>query len=422
MATETIPADTEAKPASTSIPAQGSVLPRLARTAFWVLALSLIGLNGWLAWDQRPLPELSTVEDWIRHDDFRRAKGALDARLQRSPHDGEARIMLARALAGQNDYAGAARQLHEVPFWWPKKAEAVFQEGRFAMAAGRAKQAEAAWKICVANDPLHPTPPRFFTESVQELVQLYNLEERKSEARELLWWAYQQTEPSHHGTILIMSLWVDMYKNDPPQAVSRLRRFVAAAPDDWEAQRALAHNLVSLNQFDEAERVIQACLQALPDDARIWAEWLILLNRRGDRGGLARALAQLPPQADRNPEIWKMRGLYRERTGDPAGAAAAYRQAVELEPTDEDAFYRLAILEPRLGQREQAAAHLARYKQLHEARAHLRESYDAYLDESKQPQVGAGSLGRITSRLAELCDAIGWTREAGAWRGLLARK
>ena len=73
------------------------------------------------------------------------AEPALREHLRRAPHDGELMIMLARALAARGDLLGCARQLHEVPYWWPQKAEAIFREGQSYLQIDRAKDAEHAW-------------------------------------------------------------------------------------------------------------------------------------------------------------------------------------------------------------------------------------------------------------------------------------
>jgi tetratricopeptide (TPR) repeat protein len=341
--------------------------------------------------------------------------------LRRSPHDGEARLMLARVLAAKNDMLACAQQLHQVPDWWPKKHEALFREGQAAMVVGRAKQAEAAWKACVANDPLHPTPPKEFTESVKELISLYNLEQRREEARELLWWAYQQAEPTEHATILIMRVWVELLKNDPSETARKLRRFISAMPDDWEARRALARNEATLGNDREAAHQIDACLHALPGDVRIWRDWLAILAGQGDRDGLAAALAKLPPSAESDATIWRFRGMLREQSSDWQGAADAYRQTIRLQPFEEEAYYKLSIVEERLGESGLADEHRRRYQKLHDAREQLHSVYDAYLYTTQGPQVGKSRLSETITQLAGLCETLGWKRDADAWRLVLKR-
>ena len=117
----------------------------------------LSGFNAWWYWrDTRSLPDLKTVSDWMRHEQYVQAESVLREHLRRSPHDGEARMMLARALAGRGDLLGCARQLHEIPFWWPQKAEALLREGQSYFKIDRAKDAEAAW---LERDQGRPASP-----------------------------------------------------------------------------------------------------------------------------------------------------------------------------------------------------------------------------------------------------------------------
>src|SRR5690349_11859796 len=97
-------------------------LSRIARHAYWPTLLGLAALNAWWWWDARPLPDLRMVNSWIGEDrevgsrssDWwnplevpRNNSGAirvLHRAVRRSPNDGDARIMLSRALAAVKDY------------------------------------------------------------------------------------------------------------------------------------------------------------------------------------------------------------------------------------------------------------------------------------------------------------------------------
>ena len=124
-----------------------------------VLAACLVGFNLWWYWrDTRPLPGLDTISGWIGKGQDDQAEPALREHLRRAPNDGEARMMMARLLGARNDLLGCARQLHEVPFWWPTKADALYREGQAYFMIDRAKDAEAAWLAVTNHDPLHPRP------------------------------------------------------------------------------------------------------------------------------------------------------------------------------------------------------------------------------------------------------------------------
>jgi enediyne biosynthesis protein E4 len=387
---------------------------------FWVLALGLVGLNLWWTWEERPLPNLQAIGLWMARGWYDEAEWALRAHLKRSPNDGEARWMLARALAARNNMAGCLEQVRQIPFWWSRKPEALFREGQAAMVLGRASEAEEAWKQCVLDDPQHPTPAKYFTQAVNELVQLYKWEDRRDEARELLWRALSLTEPADHPTILLMSVWICLLKNDPAEAAAKLARFVAAEPRDYVARRALARATLDLGKTAEARAHIEACLAARPADPLVWRDYLYVLVRLGDRLPLDQALARLPNDANQFPEAWIARGFERQQERDLPAAALAYREAVRLKPFEEDAYYKLALVEKRLGHKLEADQALDRYNTMHSAREELRNLYEGYLGASRGPTANPGALPELGRRLAACCETLGWTREAKAWRQVAA--
>jgi tetratricopeptide (TPR) repeat protein len=399
-------------------PGVGSWLPRFS---YWVLLLGLVGVNSWLAWEGRPLPDLATVSRLMGKELYDEAETVLRAQVRRSPHNGEARMMLARALTARNDLAGAAEQLHGVSFWWPTKSEALFREGQLLMALGRARQAEQAWKACVANDPLHPAPARIFTHATRELIELYRWEQRIDDARDLIWKVYSQVDGSGRASLLILSVWLELLRDEPAQAAEKLSRFVAADAHDWEARLALARALTALGKAVEAEQQIQICLKSRPDDLRAWRSRLAILSLRGGRTEIESALEQHPESAHDDAETWMSRGLASERIGNVRGAAEAYRQTIKRRPGSDEACYRLSIAEDRLGERAQAEEHRRQHQALVEAREQLRRAYDAYLDATRSPHTSRAVLPSTFERLSESCAAVGLQREAQAWPGLRAK-
>ncbi len=155
------------------------------------LLASLSGFNAWWYWrDTRPLPALKTISDWISQERYLEAEPALREHLRRSPHDGEARMMLARALAGRGDLPACASQLHQVPYWSPRKTEALYREGQSYFEIDRAKDAEAAWLELIKDDPLHPLAPEILHDACQALLKLYAIEDRWEDAYPVMWTAY----------------------------------------------------------------------------------------------------------------------------------------------------------------------------------------------------------------------------------------
>ena len=210
------------------------------RLAFWTVIMGLIGLNVWWVWDARPLESTEAISRWIDQKRLQEAEQELRRCLRQSPHHGEARTLLARVLTVRGDFLSSARQLHQVPRWWPTKGEMLLLEGQAFLAADRARDAEAAWKDCLADDPLHLVPAATLAAAARELIGLYRLEGRDDEALAVLWTLYDRAEPANHPSLLARLLRLRVDHEAPADAAATFRRFIETTPDDWEARRALA--------------------------------------------------------------------------------------------------------------------------------------------------------------------------------------
>jgi tetratricopeptide (TPR) repeat protein len=378
-----------------------------------VTIAGLIGFNVWWYWrDTRSVPDLPTIEGWIGRGQAARAEAALRERLRRAPHDGEARMMLARALAALGDMLGCARELHRVAPWFPKKAEALFREGQTYLMIDRAREAEAAFLAVIEADPLHLPGAGLAHDASQELLKLYATEDRWDDAFHVLWTAYDRSAPADRPVLLSMRIRCELQRVAPSESIKLLRRYVAADPHDWEARRALANAEMAVGQSAEALRDIQACIDGRPDDSRAWRDELTMLQSLGDLDAFNAALARAPKDAEAEPEIWIFRGQARERNNDDAGAAGHYRQALERNPNLVNAHYRLAMIEARMGHREDAAAHRERWQALRDARGKLPKVYSDYYAAF---ETGGDTLRAAVRRLAAVCETLGWLRAADGW-------
>ena len=77
-------------------------------TSAGLLVIAIVAAaNAWWYWrDNRVLPDLDRLSHWMRTGSTDRVEPILREHLLRSPHDAEARILLARALAGRGDLLG----------------------------------------------------------------------------------------------------------------------------------------------------------------------------------------------------------------------------------------------------------------------------------------------------------------------------
>jgi Flp pilus assembly protein TadD len=389
------------------------------RAGGWALALALLGLNAWWAWrDVRPVADLPTVTNWIGQERLAEAEWALRERLRRSPHDGEALALLARLQAARGDMLGCGRTLRRVPFWWPTRARLLFMEGQAFKSVDRMADAETAWKELSEFDPLHPMPDDLVAKAVMELLELYALEERWEEARRLIWRAYDRAEPPDRPSLLVMRMRTELERIAPATSVVKLRRFVAAAPEDWEARRALALAEHATGNDREATRLMQACMEERPEDPRGWRDYLKLLHEQGNLDSLDQALARVPAAAADDPAVLRSRAIVQEQRGDWEDAAGTYRRLLDKEKANGESLFRLAAAEERLGQHESARKHRDESRVIRDARGDLNQAFQEYLEASGAERPQPKALAAAVGRLASLCETLGWKREAEAWAQL----
>jgi tetratricopeptide (TPR) repeat protein len=107
---------------------------------------------------------------------------------------------------------------------------------------------------------------------------------------------------------------------EPEIPIGIYQRRLAASPDDLDAHRLLATAYLAGHQYANAQRVIDAGLAVSPNDAA-------LFERRGE---------------------------VRAGTGDPDGALADWRRALELNPENLSPVYSSAFLLERQGRLQEA--------------------------------------------------------------------
>ena len=132
------------------------------------------------------------------------------------------------------------RELDEVPFWCPQKAEALYREGQSYLSLDRARDAERAWLEVIKDDPLHPITPELYHDTCQELLKIYAIEDRWEDAYPIIWKSYDHADPVDHPVLLTMRMRPELERVSQKESIGVLTRYVVAAPDDWEALRALA--------------------------------------------------------------------------------------------------------------------------------------------------------------------------------------
>ncbi len=423
MTPPAVPSTVDVEPTPMSPPTRKSrPTPRRRRVVtliYWVAVLTLVGVNVWIYLrDAREVPATAIIEGWIRQGRYEDAHAELAERLRRHPHDVEAMVLDARALAGKGEYLACADRLHATPDWWPAKRELLLREGEAYLELGLAVKAEKAWLAAVKDDPLHPLPPNLLADAViSSMLNIYTIEERFEDAHNMIWEAYKQSPGPDRARLLEMRIHGELERPAPAATLPRLRQFVSADPDDWEAARALARAEYSAGNYAFAATLLAERLKERPDEPRLWHDWLWLLHQSGDKAELLAAAESAPAAAESLADVWNYRGQARLNRGEFDAAGDAFRRAIEIEPNTPEYHYRLAMLARRLGRTAEAAEHAAIRKRLDESRAKLRTTFGEY-ESALLDAPGAPKLENVVLDLANICRDLGFKRTAAAWLSL----
>lgn len=388
--------------------------PRRSRgpaVLFWSLILAGLAGNAWyLARDYWPLPDLKTINSLIREKKYDEADAALREHLRRSPHNGETMIARAGLLSTRGDNLAAARQLHDVPEWWPNKPDMQLVEGQIFLGENHAREAEAAWLAALRDDPLHPPSPASRTpaEATFHLMRLYALERRTADGVALTWRMHDLLSPADRESLLRARLALEFAPRDRAADAATLKAHAAADPSDWQARRALAAT-GALTGFkgdtSETLATLEKCVKALPDDPLVREDYLNLLHET--RGPFLAEVAKVPEKLlEGSAGLQALRAEALTQQGDRPGALAAYLRAIALDPANPDTLNSLAALEDTLGKPDEAATHRDRAGRVSKARQELAVSFREYL---------ANSSPALIHRIVAACETLGWTREAEAW-------
>ena len=228
--------------------------------------------------------------------------------LLRSPHNGEATIMLASVLASRGDELGAARVLDTVPFWWPKKREMLLLEGQLFLAKDRAKtrrpRGRSAYVTILSTRPHHPRASsrkqpwdcsRFFSSRARG---------RGERAGVACLRTGRTTRARGNPAFLDAARTARRRARHP-------RRSLAPLPRDRSPRlasaRALAEAETSLGHTQTALSLVDECLRSRPDDLLPRRTLLDILLREGDTRRHAVEVARIETRTDVSWEVWTHR-------------------------------------------------------------------------------------------------------------------
>ena len=290
----------------------------------------------------------------------------------------------------------------------PKAMLSARDEAREALSLGQAARAERALIRQTRLDPSDPEPWLL-------RLEMLRVEDRQLEAQTVGWKALAAVRgPSRRRVLRAMTLAI---LADPPEEIARatLARWVAADPHDLDARVAQLQRIASSPRAgdpDRASRVasLSEILAAHPDHLSAREALVLALADAGDpiRG---RAVLDAWPSGSRDARYHRLKGrwnleyehLYPE-------AVASFLKALADLPHDWRTHARLARSLHNANRDSDA-------KRAAEIVEKLREALDP-IALGKRLDTDLAALDQPSSRLdlADLCDRVGLTRLAEAWR------
>ena len=282
-----------------------------------------------------------------------------------APIAAEAHYNLAVARRYRKDFDGALASLAELTALNPDYGRAHQERGHTLLALNRPDEAAAAFTKATELNP-------GLVASWRALAALHERAGRNALAEH----ARSQVEYMAGLPADLVAVTDLLFEGRLYKAEALCRQFLAEHPHHVEAMRLLAELGVRLRVLDDAEFLLESCVEFEPDNLRARADYLRVLNRKGK---FEKALAQakiLRQEQPGNPVYqlatgnalvglgrldegigWYEKG--RERTGNKAGvdvmlghalkakgeldeAIRCYRRAWRLRPDCGDAFWSLA--------------------------------------------------------------------------------
>jgi len=128
------------------------------------------------------------------------------------------------------------------------------------------------------------------------------------------------------------------------EAEQAFRRTLELAPDRPQARRWLAETLLTLERPEDARTEAQAQLAKHPDDEQAMVLEAVAGWRSGDVAGAEAAYARILDRAPENTAALTGLAVVQASRGDIAAARAQYRQVLEAQPGNVDAYGNLAML------------------------------------------------------------------------------
>lgn len=280
--------------------------------------------------------EVTAAETAIAAADWKTAEAKLDPWLVSHPQDGRALFDAGYVADAQNRLDDAAGLYRRATLANPKSFEAHLSLGLLLarqrkpdearpelVAATKLDPGEAgpalkarAWRALAAIDRPEPGAGTDTTQASNDLLEALKL-----------------SPETTADTLLAANLAEQAGQNDAAEAA--YRRVLATDPKSQPANTGLAHVLIAQKKYADAEDILRAALDKIPDDPALTAQLATVLAAE-DKGEALPVLQKLHAAHPGDASITGMLAEVTAESGDYAGSDQLYLKLLAAKPADAD--------------------------------------------------------------------------------------
>jgi predicted Zn-dependent protease len=217
----------------------------------------------------------------------------------------------------------AAEQAREILKVMPNHAPAEFLLARASARIGRGDEAIAALRRTVALQPDHPDAWRLLADHLTAT----------GDAAEADTAYLRHVKASARNPALLQAAGA-MVKNDIPRAEVLLKAHLMKAPTDVPAIRMLAEVAARCGRDEDAETLLERCLELSPGFSPARYHYAVLLQRRNETARALNETERLLAEDPRNPGYRNLMANILSRIGEFRRARELYEELIEEYPTN----------------------------------------------------------------------------------------
>jgi len=359
----------------------------------------------------RPSPTLEEVTALAQAQRFDEAATRGEAYLRLFPHDSTTLLVMAEIALSRPgpDPERALEYLERIGVDPPSLTSWILVDrGSAHYLLARFDQAEKCWIDALRRDPT-------IMEAGRRLLDLYGLQGRPEEARDLALRQFEREPSAHERLRLLLRLaGLDVNPPDPWVIVNTFQPALQGRFVDSRTTVAVGLALVTVSRSQEGLPLLHRVVEQEPDSPRAWDALLSGLELAAADKELSDVFLHLPSSLRDDVRFARHRGWLEQAAGRWAEAAEHYRRSWEYK-ADNSVGYRLRRTLRLAGMTEQAARFDRVVLDYRDAFKRVRGAIDeanAALKEGKRVRPELYPL------MAELRRRMGRGEEARAWQRL----